>query len=349
MMPVILKGACSHFTGYGRLFRGLAERLQPRLDIEVLALDNYVPEGYPLDICQRATGLHLGVLFGDPTRIHQLSTRYRVLYTMCEASDIPRDWKRDLRHCDEIWVPSTFCAEIFRASGRNALVLPFGYDETVFNHKEWSVEDRKNFWQLRAPELVGKCVVGTAGVMSKRKGIDLLLKAWEVAAMPDAWLVVKTRDTRIDLFTRPVPNVLVVDTNWSDEVMADFYRSIDLFVLASRGEGLGLPPLEAAACGTPAIVTRATGPADYIDDRGIYGLGTRGTSQTEGMVGLPVHAQWVEPDGAALVDMLREFVYATPAVEHRYRQWSMGWLAERWEAELHAAARRAYNEPRATV
>lgn len=340
-MTVTLKGACAHFSGHARVFRCLVDRLRPRMDIEVLALNNKVPPGYPLDICDRATGRGLGVLFsGGPPSIMQLPTRYRVLYAMCEASDIPLDWKRDLRLCDEVWVPSTFCAEVFRANGRKALALPFGYDETIFNRRERSGEDRDRFWGVHCPEAVGKLVVGTAGVMSKRKGIDVLLKAWGLAAPEDAALVVKTRDTRM-LLTEFPPNAYIVDEDWPDETLADFYRSIDLFVLPSRGEGLSLCPLEAVACGTPAITTRATGAADYIDDRGIYGLDTRGTSRTEGMAGLPDDAVWVEPDGRQLVDMLKALAYSVPEVEHRYRQWSMGELATRWEAELHAAQRRA--------
>lgn len=41
----------------------------------------------------------------------------------------------------------------------------------------------------------------------------------------------------------------------SDERMADLYRSMDVCVLTTIGEGAGLPPLRARACGVPALVS----------------------------------------------------------------------------------------------
>jgi len=35
--------------------------------------------------------------------------------------------------------------------------------------------------------------------------------------------------------------------------LCSFYRHVDLFVFLSWVEGFGLPPLEAIACGTPAV------------------------------------------------------------------------------------------------
>lgn len=40
-----------------------------------------------------------------------------------------------------------------------------------------------------------------------------------------------------------------------DDAMADFYQGADVFLFPSLLEGFGFPPLEAMACGTPAIVS----------------------------------------------------------------------------------------------
>jgi glycosyltransferase involved in cell wall biosynthesis len=46
--------------------------------------------------------------------------------------------------------------------------------------------------------------------------------------------------------------------------MADLYASSDVLLKLSRSEGLGLPPLEAAAAGTPSVVTPYGGHADWL-------------------------------------------------------------------------------------
>ncbi len=43
-----------------------------------------------------------------------------------------------------------------------------------------------------------------------------------------------------------------------EEELVPFYSGADVFVYASLDEGFGLPPLEAMACGTPAIASNAT-------------------------------------------------------------------------------------------
>lgn len=42
---------------------------------------------------------------------------------------------------------------------------------------------------------------------------------------------------------------------FTDEQMADFYSAIDVCVLTTVGEGAGLPPIRARACGTPGLVS----------------------------------------------------------------------------------------------
>lgn len=50
------------------------------------------------------------------------------------------------------------------------------------------------------------------------------------------------------------------------EELPDFYRSLDLFAIPSRQEGLNIAGLEAMACGVPVVSTRCGGPEDYVID-----------------------------------------------------------------------------------
>jgi len=331
-----MRGPCCT-TGYGNVYRTLVSHLSPRVNVQAFALNNHVAPGCSVALCDRQTFRDLGLLVGYPTDIHQLCTQHRLLYTMAEVSDIPDDWKRELRYSTEVWVPTTFCSEVFRCYHQRVKTIPVGYDETLYHPEDRPDGWREAFWQEVCPEAVGRKVFGSAGIMSPRKGIDVLLRAWVAADLTDAVLVVKSRETPLPI--PAVPNVCVIEDDWPAERMADYYRALDWFVLPSRGEGLGLQPIEAAACGTPSLVTRATGPADYIDDQGIYGIEVAGTSRVEGMSAR--WAEWVEPDLADLVDKLRGLCYCCQGVNHNYRRWSMEALTDRWVAELEQAGRRA--------
>ena len=47
---------------------------------------------------------------------------------------------------------------------------------------------------------------------------------------------------------------------------AEWYRAADFLVLPTRYEPFGLPPVEAAACGTPSIFSRLAGSAEVLPD-----------------------------------------------------------------------------------
>jgi glycosyltransferase involved in cell wall biosynthesis len=54
----------------------------------------------------------------------------------------------------------------------------------------------------------------------------------------------------------------------ADEQRAAFYSLADIYVSPSLLEGLGLTPIEAQACGTPAIVTDALSGREEVGDAG---------------------------------------------------------------------------------
>ncbi len=55
-----------------------------------------------------------------------------------------------------------------------------------------------------------------------------------------------------------------------DARMPDLYREAALLIFPSRGEGFGFPPLEAMACGTPVIASRAGSIPEIAGDAALY-------------------------------------------------------------------------------
>jgi glycosyltransferase involved in cell wall biosynthesis len=121
------------------------------------------------------------------------------------------------------------------------------------------------------PRLTGPQTDGPAGrrVMylgddRPRKGLREFLAAADVLheSVADIRLVVASKvpctiSTRVPYEFHLLP---------SDAKLSELYRSSDLFVSSSWGEGLGYPPLEAMACGTPVVLTDSSGVRDFAVD-----------------------------------------------------------------------------------
>lgn len=105
-----------------------------------------------------------------------------------------------------------------------------------------------------------------AGQSSIRKGIPVLIEAWEKAELRDAelllvggWQLAKSKLRQLPRGVRFIGPV-------SPERLRKFYRSSDIFVFPTFSDGFGLVILEALACGLPVIASdRSAGP-DVLDE-----------------------------------------------------------------------------------
>jgi glycosyltransferase involved in cell wall biosynthesis len=158
---------------------------------------------------------------------------------------------------------------------------PIGYDPDVFCPKpKRAKEFRKSLVfpdsTLPAEEMF---LIGSVGVNypDDRKGFVLLLRAFQTfhKRHPNARLYIHTQGkqtTGVD-YARVALELGIFglvawpdqDMFWyglySEEIISEMYSGFDVFCLPTRGEGFGMPVVEAQACGTPVIVTdNTTGP-----------------------------------------------------------------------------------------
>jgi glycosyltransferase involved in cell wall biosynthesis len=99
------------------------------------------------------------------------------------------------------------------------------------------------------------------GRIASGKGIDHLLAAMH--ELPDAHLVIAGPDDRHGVST---DGDRIHTLPMSEEPPRHLYPQADVFVLASAGESFGMVAAEAAAAGTPVIVSDRCGIAGFFED-----------------------------------------------------------------------------------
>lgn len=97
----------------------------------------------------------------------------------------------------------------------------------------------------------------TVGRLEKRKNVDMLVKAFVKAQIPDVELVIVGKAEPGYEIALDAPNVVSV-TNADDAALADLYANAALFVYPSSAEGFGLPLLDAILFGAPTLSSKLT-------------------------------------------------------------------------------------------
>lgn len=127
-------------------------------------------------------------------------------------------------------------------------------------------------WDLPADAIV----LGMAGRLEAAKGHSDLLQALAFLAPshPRLHLVLMGTGHLLPALTEQVRTLGICRRvhflGWVDDLVSDI-AALDIFVLSSRYEGLGVVLLEALALGVPVVSTRVGGTQDFVDD-GVTGL-----------------------------------------------------------------------------
>lgn len=229
----------------------------------------------------------------------------------------PADWVAEVTDgVDRVWVPSEYVRSGYLAGG-----IPAGIVEVVPNGVDLD---------LFRPDGPGRALPGEAGCVFLwvggtiwRKGIDLLVAAWQEAFDPHDDVLLVIKDNGVDGAYRgqnagsglramsesgDVAPVVYLEEHLTGDELPDLYRACDVLVAPYRGEGFAMPVLEAMACGVPPIHTGSGPTADFVPEDGGWALPARRSPIPAGSK-LPLLAGegYVhEVDHAALVAVLRE-------------------------------------------
>ena len=248
------------------------------------------------------------VSYGQADAFKTKYGEYKIGFTMLEVDGLPASWVQSANMMDEVWTPSTFNRETFKRSGvtKPIHVIPLGVNPAYFNPG------------IKGYRIDGPFTFLTMFEWGERKAPEILLKAFndEFGSSEDVVLICKAynQDPAVHIPAQ-VRNYYLKDSGGRivfsiNEVVPSYqlgsiYRSVDCFVLASRGEGWGLPILEAMACGLPVIATNWSAQSDFISNDTAYLLDVERLRPAEAKCPYYEGFNWAEPSYEHLRSLMR--------------------------------------------
>lgn len=280
-----------------------------------------------------------------PDDLQRCDTPRKVAWTMWETNRIPNgngiadalgrtfgDWAGEInRHAERLIVPCKHNAELFAACGVELpiAVLPYGLDTEVWPYFQRPQRDTFTVFQY--------------GDLTTRKGVQEAVDAFRLAFPTErnVRLILKTQGGLLDRFMRaayPTEDRLVVVTEtWTRAELVTMLHASDCFIWPSRGEGFGLPPLQAALTGLPVVMTTHTGMGEYYRPNFFYGIKTAGTSPS------PMGGAWYEPDVQSAAEQLRK-VYEDRAASLKRGKSAATYIRNNFSLDAFATRLGAYLE-----
>ena len=213
------------------------------------------------------------------------------VYGTAEYQNIENHYKNTIKK-DKIFnnqlkiiTPSNWSKEGFTKFGfrdDQVFVIPNGVDKKNFYFIE---EHKKNEIKKKFGIKTEDFVISNIGAMSENKGIDYLLVAYFVLKekYKNIKLLLKDQSNLYQINASQYINkmknskyshlinenslkdIIFISENLSFSNINELYNISDCYVSPYRAEGFNMTPLEAAACGTPIIVTKGGSTDDYFN------------------------------------------------------------------------------------
>lgn len=229
--------------------------------------------------------------------------KYHIGRVFWETDRLPADFARGAEACDEIWTGSKYNADAIRKAGvtKPIFIIPEAIDTEVGEVKPFQAinnnEDTFNFYSIFE--------------FTERKNPEALLEAYwrEFEGQDDVSLTLKTyldnfmpnKKQEIDERIKQIKKRLNLShyaplylyRNLMDRhQIYRFHKTYDCFVSAHRGEGWGIPQMEAMLMGRPIISTDKGGIHEHLDGDEAYLI----RSKQVPLSGNNRNSQWYTPD-----------------------------------------------------
>jgi len=283
MTPRILfVGPLLDYSGYAAAARNYVRALDPLAYVVTRDL-RYDSGGYKRTSREEelsgrtATDVNIVIQMTTPNEMSRKEGKFNVGIFCWETDKIPPQWVSALNSMDLVIVPCEANATTIRQCGIVVPVVkvPFSTDTQRFKQPQEPLELNQFSEHFKFLSIFQ---------FAKKKAFDVLIKAYLSEFGPDenVLLISKVyfgfndgeaeRQRLLELVgamkemlrLKNYPRVLLLHKISSFEEIDKLYATADCYVLPSRGEGWGVPHLDALGFGLPAIATKGTGPEEFI-------------------------------------------------------------------------------------
>jgi glycosyltransferase involved in cell wall biosynthesis len=228
-------------------------------------LDDIVIGSAPINL----SPAHLGIL-ANTVRLRP--PLHRAYYTVFESRSIAPEITTRLRVLDGVWVQCRMNQRVLRDASVESTLIPFPFfEDDPHLALDPPRSTRRFLW-------IGK--------QEPRKASDNLIRAFMRAFRPgEAEITLKTGELpahgqpsleRVLLDELAITTTGWTPRNWRDSIhiiterlsaaeMVELHARHDVYVSASRGEGLDLPAFVAKLAGRRIVTTASGGPEDFLD------------------------------------------------------------------------------------
>jgi len=200
------------------------------------------------------------------------------LYATFQGGDRTLSWiegaarQLSLRACRGLIVASAAerdrIARAYRRMHLNVVDIPNPLDV-----QEWQATDRQEARAALGLKADSFIVINHGRIDIYRKGLDVLLQGWSAFARdPQAELVIIGSGQDREPFAALLRESGLANVSWISNYTTDrallrqWLSAADLYVTASRIEGMPVAPLEAMACGLPVVASDSQGLPDILAD-----------------------------------------------------------------------------------
>jgi glycosyltransferase involved in cell wall biosynthesis len=167
-----------------------------------------------------------------------------------------------------IIVPSEFAKSTFPTYLQPLVkAIPLGVDSSFFCYNN---KDR----------ILGPIRFCYIGMMTKQKGLDILLTAYDATRRERACTLILVGQASEITIPKNDPNILFKGTQSKDQIR-DILNESDVLILPSRADGWGMVVTEALSCGTQVICSDAVGASELVKQSPIFGVVVHSNSVAE--------------------------------------------------------------------
>lgn len=205
----------------------------------------------------------------------RLAERLRIpAYASFQGSDRTLSWieglvrPRSLRKCSGLVIASSI--ERKRVESRYVGTHPpIASIPNPLDVEEWKATDRQAARAMLGVSRQAFVAINHGRIDIVRKGQDMLLSAWGATGGDELVIIGSGQDH--ELFAGLLARSGLKNVRWLSDYTTDrplirrWLSAADIYVSASRVEGMPVAPLEAMACGLPVLATDAQGIPEILE------------------------------------------------------------------------------------